>query len=79
MSGVASHEDEQSNSVAILMSQAMSYITCKTYQNPPGSYQFLLGCSVLLLGLSETRLVGLLVGLGGLNPRLRRGRARHCD
>lgn len=34
---------------------------------------------MFLLGLGETGLVGLLIGLGGLDLELRRGRAGHCE
>lgn len=43
------------------------------------SYQLLLSRSVFLLGLGETGLVGIIIGLGGLDPGLRRGRAGHCE
>jgi hypothetical protein len=54
--------------------RAQATIPKKKKRHP---YQFLLSSSVLLLGLSETGLVGGLVRLGGLNP-LRSSRS-HCD
>jgi len=42
------------------------------------SYQFLLSGSVFLLSLGQVGFVGLLIGLGGLNP-LRRGSVGHCE